>query len=53
MNERIAKGEVKNRGGQKVTEKIDGGLIPEGGAVLYPIREEIPILIIEEGILLT
>jgi uncharacterized protein YbaR (Trm112 family) len=50
VNERIAAGAVTNRGGQNVTDPIQGGLVPEGGSVLYPIRDEIPILIIEEAL---
>ena len=50
VNERIARGEVTNKGGQKVLEAIQGGLIPEGSNILYPIREEIPILLVEEAI---
>lgn len=50
LNERIAKGELKNKAGQAVTEKLDGGLIRADRKVLYPIREDIPVMLIEEGI---
>lgn len=50
INEKIKAGEVKNRGGEKVTETIDGGLIREDGKYLYPIRDEIPIMLIDEAI---
>lgn len=50
LNARIAKGEVKNRGGKKVEKKIDGGLVREDGAYLYPIEDDIPIMLIEEAI---
>lgn len=50
LNERIAKGELKNKAGQPVTEKLDGGLIRADRKVLYPIREDIPVMLIEEGI---
>ncbi len=50
LNDRIAKGELKNKGGQAVTEKLDGGLIRADKKVLYPIREDIPVMLIEEAI---
>lgn len=50
LNERIARGELKNKGGHTVTEKLDGGLIRADKAILYPIREDIPVMLIEEGI---
>lgn len=50
LNSRIEKGELKNRGGQVVEKKLDGGLIREDGAYLYPIEDEIPIMLIEEAI---
>ncbi len=51
LNQRIAKGEVKTKGGQSVTEKIDGGLLRKDKTVAYPIRDQIPIMLIEEGML--
>jgi len=50
INRRIEKGEVANRGGKSVENKIDGGLIREDGAFLYPIEDEIPIMLIDEAI---
>jgi uncharacterized protein len=52
VNERIAKGEVKNKGGQVVTERIDAGLLRADKKILYPIREDIPVMLIEEGLLM-
>jgi len=50
LNAAIEGGTLKNREGKAVDEKIDGGLIREDGQFLYPVREEIPIMLIEEGI---
>lgn len=50
LNDRIAKGELKNKAGQPVTEKLDGGLLRADKKILYPIREDIPVMLIEEGI---
>lgn len=52
LNKRISKGELKTKGGQPVTEQIDGGLIRTDSTVAYPIRDQIPIMLIEEGILI-
>ena len=50
LNGLIEKGELRNRSKQAVTEKIDGGLIREDRKYLYPIRDDIPILLIDESI---
>ena len=50
LNARIERGEVTNRGGKAVEKKIDGGLVREDGAFLYPIEEDIPIMLIDEAI---
>jgi uncharacterized protein YbaR (Trm112 family) len=50
LNNRIAKGELKNKAGQTVTETMDGGLLRADKKILYPIREDIPVMLIEEGI---
>lgn len=52
LNEAIAAGRIRNRSEQPVTEPLDGGLVREDGKWLYPIRDEIPILLIEEAIAL-
>jgi uncharacterized protein len=52
LNERIRAGEVKNRGGTSVGEEISGGLIREDRKLVYPIRDDIPIMLIDEAILL-
>jgi uncharacterized protein YbaR (Trm112 family) len=51
INLLIEKGELRNRSKQTVTEKIDGGLIrKDDRKYLYPIRDDIPILLIDESI---
>jgi len=50
INDRIVKGEVKNKAGQVVTERMDGGLLRADKKILYPIREDIPVMLIDEGI---
>jgi uncharacterized protein YbaR (Trm112 family) len=50
LNQQIAAGQLKNRAGQPVKEKIDGGLVREDKKFLYPIRNKIPIMLIDEAI---
>ncbi|HQH51406.1 MAG TPA: Trm112 family protein [Candidatus Hydrogenedentes bacterium] len=49
-NAAIEAGSLKNRAGEKVEEKIDGGLVREDKAYMYPIRDDIPIMLIDEAI---
>ena len=49
VNAGIKEGKVFNKAKEKVTEPIDGGLLRVGdNDHLYPIRENIPILLVEE-----
>ncbi len=50
LNEQIRQRSLKNRAGQTVTEEIDSGLVRADGKYLYPIREDIPIMLIDEAI---
>lgn len=50
INAAIAANTLKNKAGEAVSEPIDGGLVREDGARLYMIREDIPIMLIDEAI---
>jgi uncharacterized protein YbaR (Trm112 family) len=50
INDAIQSGSVTNRGGKTVKDPIAAGLIREDGKFLYPIREDIPIMLIDEAI---
>lgn len=52
LNQQIAAGNLKNRAGQPIKEKIDGGLLRADGKFLYPIRQDIPVMLIDEAIAL-
>lgn len=50
LNRKVEAGQLKNRGGEIVKEKMDSGLVRADGKYLYPIREDIPIMLIDEAI---
>jgi uncharacterized protein YbaR (Trm112 family) len=50
INAKIKQGSLKNRGGEVVKEEIDAGLVREDKKYIYPIREDIPIMLIDEAI---
>ena len=50
LNKRIQAGTLVDRVDEKVAELIDGGLIREDGKILFPIRQDIPVMLIDQGI---
>lgn len=50
VNGKIGAGGATNRGGEKVEETLEGALVREDGKVVYPVRDKIPVLLIDEGI---
>jgi uncharacterized protein len=50
LNDAVGRGQLKNKASKAVTELLDGGLIRNDRKMLYPIREDIPVMLIEEGI---
>ena len=50
MNAAIAANRVHNRAGHAVSEPIDGGLVRADGQWLYPIRDDIPVMLVEEAL---
>ena len=50
LNQRIEEGTLQNIGGRKVNDMLDGGLIREAGDRLYPVRKNIPVMLVEEAI---
>lgn len=53
VNQRLTAGRLQNRAGQPITEKIEDGLVRADGRFLYPLRRNIPILLVDEAIPLT
>jgi uncharacterized protein YbaR (Trm112 family) len=50
MNQQITAGALCSRVGKPVSKKIDGGLVRADGKFLYPIRDDIPIMLVDEAI---
>jgi len=50
LNRRIQAGQVVARSGTTVTEPLEGGLLRQDGTLLYPVRDQIPILLVDEAL---
>jgi uncharacterized protein len=50
VNAAISAGTLKNREGGDVREPIDAGLVREDGQYLYAVRDDIPVMLVGEGI---
>ena len=50
LNAEIDAGRLRNRGGDKVSKRIDEGLLRQDGKVLYIVDDDIPVMLIEESI---
>jgi uncharacterized protein YbaR (Trm112 family) len=50
LNQAIAAGKVKNRLGRTVETQVKEGLVREDGLLLYPIVDEIPVMLVDEAI---
>ena len=50
LNHAIALGTLKNRAGQKIERRLGGGLVRGDQSLLYPIVDEIPMMLVDEAI---
>lgn len=50
VNGAIAAGTLKNRAGQPVEEPVQEMLVREDQQIAYPVRDDIPVMLIDEGI---
>ena len=53
LNAQIAAGALKNRSGKQLSERLESGLIRADGKFLYPVRRDIPVMLIDEAIPVT
>ncbi len=52
INQRVSDGQIKNRAGQVVNESMEGLLVREDGRFGYPIRGGIPVMLVDEALVL-
>ncbi len=50
INSAISKGTLTNKKGTVVTEPLQEGLVTKDGSVIYPVHEDIPVMLIDESI---
>jgi uncharacterized protein YbaR (Trm112 family) len=50
LNKKITARQLRNRGGVLISIKMEDGLIREDKKYLYPIKNDIPIMLIDEAI---
>lgn len=50
VNAAIEKGACRNVGGDAVERPLEAGLVREDKQIVYPVRDDIPVLLVEEGI---
>ena len=50
INTRITEGTLMNRSGKPVRSPLEGGLLREDQQYLYPIRKNVPVMLVEEAI---
>lgn len=50
INRAIDGGTAVNRAGERLERRIDGGLIREAGDLLYPVIDEIPVMLPDESL---
>jgi uncharacterized protein YbaR (Trm112 family) len=50
LNREIASGQVRNRAGRTVREPLESALVRKDRKLLYPIRQGIPVMLIDEAI---
>lgn len=50
LNDLVKKGRLKNRAGDAVKERLDEALLRADGRFAYPVRDDIPVMLVDEGI---
>lgn len=50
VNTAVREGKLENQGGDRVKDPIEEGLVREDGKVLYPVIDDIPVMLLDEAI---
>ncbi len=50
VNEAVTAGRLRTRAGDVVEQPLEEALVREDGKLLYPVRDDIPIMLVDEAI---
>ena len=50
VNQAVEGGYLRNQAGDRVKDRIEEGLVRADGKVLYPVRDDIPVMLLDEAI---
>jgi len=50
VNQAVEGKSLVNQGGDRVKGRIEEGLVREDGKVLYPVKNDIPVMLLDEAI---
>jgi uncharacterized protein YbaR (Trm112 family) len=50
LNQKIASGTLRDHSGKTVKDPLDAGLLRQDGKILFPIRREVIVMLMTEGI---
>jgi uncharacterized protein YbaR (Trm112 family) len=53
LNQLIVEGRIKNEAKEVVSDPLDEALVTRDGHLAYPVRDGIPVLLIEQGIVMS
>jgi uncharacterized protein YbaR (Trm112 family) len=53
LNEAIRQGRIRTAGGSPVDQPVEGALIRQDRAIAYPIRDDIPVMLVAEGLVIS
>jgi uncharacterized protein len=52
LNEAIRQGRLRNVAGGTVADPVEGALVRADRVVAYPVRDDIPVMLVDEGLVL-
>jgi uncharacterized protein YbaR (Trm112 family) len=50
VNAAVAAGTLRTREGEEVRKPLEAALLREDGRLLYPVRDDIPVMLLDEAI---